>query len=156
MSVEWGNAIETGIKWQDTQHLELLKILAALGDAIKVGCKTEDVKKIVISLDEYAIKHFAMEERFMTRYSYKEYLAHKLEHKNFTEVIDSLKMKIEEEGINFQTLTSLHSHLVTWYVSHVSKADVKLGRFLKSNLSPHEQKMEIYFATRSYLKYKHL
>ena len=81
---------------------------------------------LLASLADYAVSHFATEERYFDRYGYVEAARHKEEHRLFTakvrdimERLDSGKLVISFELTNF---------IKDWVVAHVKGEDKKYSR----------------------------
>ncbi len=131
MALEWTQDLATGSNEIDTQHKELFKRINALLEACKKGKGKSEVGKIVQFLDDYVMTHFAEEEKYMQKYDYPKYMAHKAQHLEFIENFSELKRQIEKEGAGLQLVVKTNHMVVQWLVNHISKVDRALGTFLK-------------------------
>ncbi len=120
---KWSPDYSVNIKAIDQQHQELVNILNRLFIAIFKREGDKAIAGILDALMSYTQTHFALEERLMQLAKYKDFEAHKVEHKKLIEQLDNLcKMHLlEEKSIYFEML----KFLKTWLKEHIVGVDTK-------------------------------
>ena len=118
---KWSPEYSVNIKAIDSQHQELVNILNRLFIAVSKREGDKVIATILDGLVDYTKTHFALEERLMQQAKYKDYEAHKVEHKKLIEELDRLckKHMVEEKPIYFEMLGFLKS----WLKDHIQGVD---------------------------------
>ena len=118
---KWSPEYSVNIKAIDNQHQELVNILNRLFIAVSKREGDKVIASILDGLVDYTKTHFALEERLMQQAKYKDFEAHKLEHKKLIEDLDRLCKKhlVEEKPIYFEML----AFLKTWLKEHIQGVD---------------------------------
>ncbi|MDH4227363.1 MAG: bacteriohemerythrin [Deltaproteobacteria bacterium] len=128
MKIEFSKDLETGVQWQDKQHLELIQKVEALLNAVEAHADMATTIKFLDFLDDYAVVHFHDEEKAMSDTSFAESVAHTEEHHHFIEEISDIRKRLESGG-NFD-MEHLKTHIFDWLANHISVEDKKLGRHI--------------------------
>ena len=130
---KWLDMYSVGISDIDEQHKELVKILNDLYQNMLDGKANEVLLSVLEKLVNYTKVHFSHEESVLTRHNYPELKAHKKEHKEFVQKIDTLlqKAKSGSKVISIE----LSGILKAWLREHISGSDKKYGEFLKGKVS---------------------
>ncbi len=134
MALEWTEDLVTGSFEIDRQHKELFKRINALLEACRQGKGKAEISKVVQFLDDYVATHFAEEEKYMKKYDYPAYAAHKAQHLEFIENFSELRRQIEKDGAGVHLLVKTNHMVVQWLINHISKVDRALGTFLKARI----------------------
>lgn len=131
--MNWGPAFQVHNEQVDYEHQRLFKMINDLHDAVHspMGSADETRMMIKITLDQlvnYADYHFKTEESLMAESKYPGASEHRAAH-------DGLRAQVLEFQKNFASgkvdvSDELMEFLRDWLVSHIQKADVKLGSFL--------------------------
>jgi len=124
--------LSIGVEEIDSQHKELLEHFDRLLNACEEGRGMEELKMLLSFLDRYVRTHFNDEEALQLLWHYPGFEAHHKEHESFVERISKLQGEIEREGVAVYHVVETNNLLFKWLVSHISKVDRELGRFLKS------------------------
>lgn len=126
---KWSSAYSVGIPTIDDQHLELVNILNRLFVAVSKREGGKVIAEILDALMDYTRTHFALEERLLLQAKYKDFDAHKEEHRKLIEQLDLLCKKhlIEDKQIHFEMLNFLR----TWLKEHIQGVDTKYSEVLK-------------------------
>jgi len=125
---EWSDEFSVNIKEIDEEHKQLVKMLNDLYEAMKAGQGSEMVGRILTGMAEYAKTHFATEERYMKRYAYPGYAAHKAEHDEFAAKAADL---LERYAQNSKVLSiETGSFLKNWLRDHITGTDKLYGPYL--------------------------
>ncbi len=128
--VQWDDALSVGVAEVDEQHKSLISMLNTLHEAAADGDGAV-VPEIVTKLKEYALMHFATEERYMKRNKYPELFDHMAEHAFFVSKVKDFTATTAQE---VDMLPAVLDFLKKWLVEHISSIDVKMGRFLQQNM----------------------
>ncbi len=109
----------------DRQHLELVRMLNELNDAVRNDDPPEDVARLFDDLIVFTESHFAVEEQMMDKYNYPERGIHKKEHKRLIAEAHYLKDKLAQGG----ELLVLQS-LKDWLLAHTIHVDKPFVEYL--------------------------
>ncbi|MBT3892339.1 MAG: hypothetical protein HOF31_02310, partial [Gammaproteobacteria bacterium] len=63
--LEWNDGMSVGVDVLDSDHKQLISIIAQLSDLIEQGKTSEAIEKIFNQLEEYVTVHFTREEEMM-------------------------------------------------------------------------------------------
>jgi len=132
MRIVWRESLSIGIPEIDSQHKELLSRFNKLLKACKMGKGKAELVGLLAFLDDYAIRHFHAEEIVLMRCNYHGYADHKNEHHEFIERLKALKIEIAIDGVATRHVTETNRLMLKWLKNHISKADRKMGDYLKS------------------------
>lgn len=134
MAIEWTEDLSTGVAEIDGQHKELFTRINGLLDACREGKGRHEVEKVMKFLEDYVVRHFSEEEKYMAEFSYPAYGSHKAQHLRFMDDFFSLKEQFEREGPGVHIIVRTNDTLVDWLKTHIRKVDKELGAFLKARL----------------------
>lgn len=132
MGVEWRASLSVGIDEIDLQHKQLLENFNNLLSACKTGEGVDELRRLLLFLDEYVTRHFRDEEALQVKHSYPEYAGHKKEHDAFIQRLHALRQEIVSEGAGLHHVMETNTMLLKWLLNHISTVDVELGIFLRS------------------------
>jgi hemerythrin len=132
--IPWMTAYEVNVAEIDEQHRELFRWFNELMDAVWDGKGKDAIKDVLASTANYAVAHFATEERYMQQYGFPGYIAHKKLHDDFTADVVKFVQKYEREGATTEVIVSVVSGLGDWTRDHIRATDQELGKFLVSAL----------------------
>ena len=87
-----------------------------------------DLAKSFDELTSYTEYHFCAEETLMRDWNYPEYDSHKALHDQFIKRLQEIQAGFvcNKSLVSFELLTFLNN----WLLSHVSKTDIQLGKFI--------------------------
>jgi hemerythrin len=111
--------------WQDTQHQELLALVASLKDSPEIGVEILD------KLTDYVTYHFSLEEQYMKVTNFPGSKVHIRAHRNFENKVNILKFspKIIEHGFRDDEFRhEITEFLNDWLVKHVFGLDKELEK----------------------------
>ncbi len=124
---QWNSVFETGLEEIDRQHRHLVELLNELSRNID-GASTENIDRTLRELAEYAIYHFASEERFMdANHLAPEYCSrHRHTHAKFVaQVQEWLGTRAHHDALQPRQLLE---YLANWLIFHILGDDRSLGR----------------------------
>ena len=125
--IEWSEKLSVSVTEFDTEHKKLIVMINSLHDAMKSGKGKEALTKILDELTEYVLKHFANEEKLMTKYQYPEYKQHKAAHDEFVKTVVELRKKHDQQLLQAGQLLKT---LQDWLVTHINMVDKRYGPFI--------------------------
>jgi hemerythrin len=122
----------TGIPAIDAQVGELLGRAEALLTALRAGEGEEEVLRLLTSLEQQAIVHFASEELLMACRAYPALGPHRREHQEFRRALREAKDLFFRQGTCPGVAARLEALTDEWFVAHVTTQDALLAAFLVS------------------------
>ncbi|HEY3296336.1 MAG TPA: bacteriohemerythrin [bacterium] len=127
MALVWNPRLSTGLDWQDAQHQELFKRVNRLLDAMLNGQGVTSVGEVFTFLEEYVVKHFGNEERFMKLNSLTCYAKHKAAHEEFIRTYTELKKEFNTSTSQNSVCLKLQTMLSKWLTTHIGTLDKELA-----------------------------
>lgn len=126
--------LETGIPLIDQQHSELLQTAGQLMDELTARKNPATALRIHSFLLDFVTKHFATEERAMTRVAYSDHLAHAASHHSFYIRLLELDEEIRLLGAGQEMVTDVGFLLPDLLMRHVQEHDLPMARFLRDHV----------------------
>lgn len=125
--IVWSDKFLVNVKEIDKQHKKLVSIINDLHSAMKEGKGMDIVSSAVENLADYAIIHFATEEKYMKQFGYPGYQEHKSEHDRFSQKALDFKngLKDEKVGLSVEVLLFIKD----WITRHILGTDKKYSAF---------------------------
>jgi hemerythrin len=131
MEMTWNPRCDTGIRIIEEQHEELFGIVDRLRRMIEEGAARSTVETLLEDLLTCSERHFAAEERYMSRFSYPDFPQHVAEHALMLTSLQELQAGFQE---THQPMTMLVStFMVGWLKHHISDGDLGFVTFLKAH-----------------------
>ncbi|MGE4470583.1 MAG: bacteriohemerythrin [Desulfovibrio sp.] len=127
--IEWIVDLETGIGLLDAQHMNLVRLINELGEAVEQGRGQTVIDKVMEQLKLYASYHFTSEERLLRKYNYPDLEAHRQEHEEFSDEMEDFSLDLRTGTPDI--CSALHDYLRQWFVLHVQETDMRYALFLK-------------------------
>jgi hemerythrin-like metal-binding protein len=119
--LSWKHEHSVGIRCFDDEHKKLFSMINELHDAMRMGRGQEVTKKLLTSLGDYTVRHFAAEEASMSRTGFSGLAAHKAEHQKLVD--DLKKIKSDLDAGRPVNSVMLLSFLKDWLTGHIMKCD---------------------------------
>jgi hemerythrin len=126
----WDDSLSVGVKAVDDQHKELIQKVNELRDAMKVGQGKGKMESLLKFLGQYAVNHFAMEERLMTLHRYPKYAEHKKIHEDFKADFGKLAQELSSATAASLLSIQVERRLSDWLVQHIKVTDREAGQYL--------------------------
>src|SRR5450830_556880 len=126
----WNERFETGIASVDEQHRRLVEFVNEMGEVLIDGSSTDkSINDIFSKLAEYALYHFADEERLMTEVGLMQSSVelHQLHHQQFVTQLTGM-WKGRADLVNPAEV--LHGFLSSWLAFHILEEDQSMARQL--------------------------
>ncbi|MBI5142129.1 MAG: bacteriohemerythrin [Nitrospirae bacterium] len=122
----WDDRFSVNVREIDEQHKRLIGMINELHDGMKSGGGKAAVAPILKRLVDYTLYHFSTEERYMAQHRYPGELAHKTEHKKFTDKVMDFHKKFDAgtAAVSLELMTFLKS----WLTDHIMVTDKKYSK----------------------------
>jgi hemerythrin-like metal-binding protein len=132
MTSGWTPEATTNIPEIDAQHDELFHAVAAFSAEIECGRGRQAVGKMLEFLTEFAVRHFATEERLMAAVEFPGLVAHRAAHDEFIVELACWRERFADgDGAPSVLLPlDLQFRLAMWLRDHISDLDCVFGRFV--------------------------
>lgn len=126
--LEWSEDLRVGVTDVDQQHQQLVSLVNELHTAMLGGHGKAALGTTIDGLVNYALTHFATEERYFDTYDYPDSAVHKARHRDFVAQVADFKQGFDEDRL----LLSLDvmNFLSDWLVDHIKGTDKPFGPFL--------------------------
>jgi hemerythrin len=132
--IPWLKPYEVNVEEIDEQHRELFRMFNELMTAVWDGNGKDAVKEMLGFTANYAVNHFATEEKYMLKYGYPGYGAHKKLHDDFTADVVKFLEEYENGRATAEVVVSVVLNLGNWTREHIRDTDQELGKFLSAQL----------------------
>lgn len=124
-SLQWTEALSTGVASLDAQHRNLFDCLSLLEQAAEERSMLRTFY-VLEQLSNYAHTHFSEEEFLMRVHQYPGVGDHMREHRSFTNRLHELRKIYLDRDISVELVTMLKG----WLTDHVSKVDIDYVPYL--------------------------
>jgi len=128
--LKWDDALSTGIRSIDKQHMKLIDMLNEFYENIKSKSTKEILSDLIKEMREYSVFHFNSEEDLLKQYGYPGLEEHKSEHNRFIRKVEEFENRFNSGMIilSFEITDFLRS----WLKDHIQVTDKEYSRFLMS------------------------
>lgn len=129
--IQWEQKLDLGYPLIDGHHKKLVSLINEFGDLLSEPNEKYKISvgKVLKSLIDYTIYHFAEEEKIMQKYKYANLKEHKNVHENFVNELKSRLIQIlqgdMEKGSEFYTF------LWNWLFEHIAVTDKKWATHIR-------------------------
>lgn len=132
MEIRWSDSLNLGVPVIDAQHRELVARVGTVVSA--VNARPADVGALLDFLGEYALSHFATEERLMGLHGYPESAAgaHREAHQAFVRAFSGLRYDVDVEGMTQGITDRIQKWMVGWLMEHILGMDHALSMWIRS------------------------
>jgi hemerythrin len=130
MGVAWDPSLALGHAEIDAQHQEIFRRFGVLVEAMDGGKPTE-IGLLLDFLAEYAVAHFAAEEKVMAEARYPGAGVHASAHARFVREYRDLRRLYEENGGSQAVLVRARTWIEDWLRAHIMGVDLALARYLR-------------------------
>ncbi|MFO1471791.1 MAG: bacteriohemerythrin [Turneriella sp.] len=125
--------VNTNLPLIDMQHLWLFKMVVEVEGMLHIAFEQRraHLERVLSELLDYVDIHFTSEEALMATLGYAEEKGHHKLHEDFKRTV--AKLKLEYDGGNHHSLSSLVTLLRQWLLTHIVIEDAKFARFCESD-----------------------
>jgi hemerythrin len=134
----WEKRYEIGIPIIDTQHQQLFRFSEELQAGLNSGLKASVIKNLLINVEQYVARHFAMEEKFMTESNYPGIDGQLEAHAAFSKHFEQFLSEFNETGLTPPLVNSMKSELINWISEHITGLDQEFGRYYRDQQTQNE------------------
>jgi len=117
----------------DEQHMALVKRLNEIVTMGTAAGSKEEIEKNLLFLGNYAVKHFADEEKVQVQAGYPKYEQHRKLHQQFVEDYKKFVADYRENGCSTNFMIQLNRTVIRWIAQHIQEADLDIARHIKAN-----------------------
>ena len=117
----WTDGYSVNVKAIDVQHKKLVEMINTLHAAMSDNSGARAQKHVVNEMVNYAMTHFATEEKYMQQFKYSGYEAHKNEHDVFSKKAMNLKQRFSDG--NYILTVEILFFLRNWLYKHIMGTD---------------------------------
>ena len=124
--MKWNDEYSIGIVEIDEQHKKLFELSEILNEATEIN----EIKDILLFLEEYMQFHFNTEESMMRKYNYELIEEHKKLHDDLKEKVTGY-IELYFLG-NYSFIEELEEVVQEWIYEHILEEDRKYKQFFKN------------------------
>lgn len=128
----WTPSLSVGVVEIDEQHKICFEKAEMLFEAGKNKQAKGYIGELLTFLEDYTIKHFADEEKYMLSIRYPGYNEQKKAHTAFIAELAKLRSAYEASGGDLLVIMKANMMVLSWLTEHISTMDKKIGQFAKS------------------------
>jgi len=124
--------VRTNVPLIDMQHMWLFKMVIEVEAMLHIAFeqRREHLEWVLSELLSYVDVHFMSEEHLMEKLGFKEEKNHRKLHEDFKRTVT--KLKVEYDGGNHHSLSSLVTLLRQWLLTHIVIEDKKFAHFCEA------------------------
>ena len=134
MAITWTEDLAVNIPEIDDQHKELFDRINLLFEACNKGEGRTEIGRTILFLEDYVKTHFSEEEKNMVSSQYPGYGAHKAQHAQFTDNLNSIKRQLNEEGPGVHIIIQTNRLVIDWLKDHIRTVDKAFGAYLQGRI----------------------
>ncbi|MFH2065612.1 MAG: bacteriohemerythrin [Pseudomonadota bacterium] len=123
--MNWDNSFSVGVEEIDAQHKNLINIFNKFYYRIESDDK-KALGRLLASLVEYTVYHFATEEKYMKKFHYHDTENHIKEHQLFTEKVADVKKRFDSGKLILSL--EITKFVKDWIANHILVSDKKYSQ----------------------------
>lgn len=127
----WKDEYAFGIEIIDSQHKELVQLLDKTYNSFYKFDSQQELARLLNEIKEFALIHFATEEKYFDLFSFEGSQEHKQKHSDLKEKVGSFITRFETEGTKITI--ELVDFLEDWIVDHMEVMDKKYVKNFKEH-----------------------
>lgn len=131
--IQWTPDLTVHVEKIDQQHIELIRRVNLLGEAVWDGKGKAAIGEILRFLLQYTSDHFSAEEELMRVHGYPKYSFHKEIHDGFVKEVQTRVKEFESGEVDSALVISVVNRVGEWIRGHIRSQDVDLGRHLMAH-----------------------
>jgi hemerythrin len=135
MNLKFDENLLVGIDEIDAQHRSIFKAFNEMLEAMVSKKGPNKFYSLVQFIEDYAISHFSLEEKYMIEYGYYDYSTHRDTHQKFLREFSTIKNKYDKEGVSSHLVISTQNWLFNWLKNHIEQIDKEFVDFLKPQIA---------------------
>lgn len=127
--VVWSPKYSLGIEAVDSQHRSIVDLINRLHESIKAGEARNETDEILRRMRDYALLHFAMEEKYMEEFGYEGLKEHLVEHETFRRKVPEFEESFRQGDLT--VALDIMRFLMDWLLRHIQFVDHKYAPLFK-------------------------
>jgi hemerythrin len=135
MIIKWDQSYELNIPVIDTQHKQLFALLNELDENLRRGVKVSTIADVLTRTQQYVVRHFSLEEKYMKDSKYPGLDAQIAAHRYFTNRSTTIVEEFKRSGLTPSVVQSLKQELSEWIKNHIMVLDVAFGKYYSNSKS---------------------
>lgn len=139
MSLRWDETMELGIADIDEQHKTIIEKFTELSEAFQTGKGTDEIPEMIAFLNDYAERHFALEDKYMLKYAYPKIDVQRNEHSDFTRDVRELRKRMQQEGVSREISIETSGKLIRWIIKHISNHDREMVAYVIEKMAAEKE-----------------
>jgi len=128
----WRKEFETGNLDVDGQHKEIFRLVQQVLDADGFTNRKEKIESAMAFLSDYAVRHFASEEKIMLESTYPKYVQHKGQHDGFVKEVVAFVERFKKEGDTISISETINNFVIAWLKEHIMDSDRAMAEHYKN------------------------
>jgi len=126
----WSNDYSVNVAEIDEQHKILLEHVNKLHAGVEAQIDKQDLHELLVELYDYAVFHFASEEKLMEKHGMKNVKKHHKEHNLLLKHLKHICNAVSDG--KRPAFYSQYDVSNDWFLAHITGFDKKMGAFLNS------------------------
>ena len=124
----WSETMKVGVPSVDHEHEHLIDVINKLGEEIELGTSPDMLETLLGEIYAQVESHFTIEERVMREHAYPGFSAHKREHEN---LLDSIQSIMDEVSYSTSSEISgaLGRKMSLWFAEHFRTRDLAFTQY---------------------------
>lgn len=141
MSLRWDETMVLGIEDIDDQHKIIIEKFTELSEAFQAGKGADGIMEMIAFLNDYAERHFALEDQYMLKYSYPKIDIQRKEHSDFTRDVRELRRRIQQDGASREIAIETSGKMIRWIIQHISSHDREMVSYVIAQMAVEKQQV---------------
>lgn len=132
--IPWDDKFALGISEIDEQHKKMLAIINKLNDLFtdKKHEEQAEIDNVIKEMADYAVYHFATEEKYFQLFDYEKAEAHIQIHNQYRAKIEEWRQRYDVSKSKM-IFFEISNFLQDWWTWHINNTDRDYVPFLKAN-----------------------
>jgi len=127
--MDWRKDFEVGVKLIDEQHKRLIELITIVERTQRDEANHAELGRVLKTLVEYVVEHFANEEQIMEKISYPDLSRHRVLHADLVEDVKKILLGLKQgKQIGCEELKTF---LESWLGDHILAEDKKIGEYIQ-------------------------
>ena len=125
------NYLKTGYETIDREHRIWIASVNSIIEALEKEKGKDELRKNILFLILFTIKHFSAEEDTMLTHNYSEYSTHKNYHEKFKMTLLGLAHQLQKKDSSEGFTDNVVFNIRDWMIYHINNHDFKMAAYIK-------------------------
>ena len=129
--ISWSDELSVKVNEIDDQHKKLISLMNNLHDAMRAKQGKQALEATLQELAAYTVYHFQTEEKYMQKFHYPGFAAHKAQHDAFVKKVSDFQKDFVAGrlGLSIEVMNFLRD----WVSNHIKETDKKYSTIFVEN-----------------------